>query len=155
MPKMDWEPERNGGAEPSESVTDKVLAISLTDLMDRVPAGLRLKLGIAQKIRVRESVVVGQRRVDGEWRPIPGVVFHCDLVHAATVCDVVRQHFRDLGEAPVSVYVLRESAWQRVADAVPLTVLGPDGTVALNPEVFAVKAPQVAGRGPMPRAVEF
>jgi hypothetical protein len=108
------------------------IGICLFDL-DRIDPGMRgLLLGGNLDLR-RERVV----RVDKDRPDETAVPFSCDLLKAASICDVVRGHDREAGDQPTRVY-LKKDHWRRLpADA--LLTLTVDGGPALNPEWFPVE----------------
>lgn len=104
------------------------LAVSLTDL-DRVDPIIRSRLALM--LDLTSTIRVGMDRMED----IPAVVFSCPLLEAATVCDVLRNHDRQVGDAPTGIYVNKAQSWSRVTNNTLLTVLV-DGKVKLNPAVF-------------------
>jgi hypothetical protein len=89
-----------------------------------------------------------------------GVMFTCDLLQAACLVDMVRNHDRMAGDYATRVYVSRKGTydkprgWERVGANVPLTVfIGEEWW--LNPKVFADKKVMTRSWAPKPRAVSF
>lgn len=116
------------------------LAVSLTDL-DRVPMELRGPM-LAGKLDLTQAVRVGTDRVED----VPAVAFTCDLLTAATVCDLLRSNDRKRGDPPTGLYICKDRSWTRITNSAVLTVLA-SGRVALNPAVF----PEEAGPGTAPQ----
>lgn len=105
------------------------LAVSLADL-DRVAPALRAGL-LAGKLDLSQAIRVGQDRMED----VPAVVFTCDLLTAATICDILRSHDRQHGDPPTGLYINKDRAWTRVTNGTVLTVIV-NGKVKLNPVVF-------------------
>lgn len=105
------------------------LAVNLFDL-DRVDPLIRAEL-LGGKIDVKAGPV----RIDPRRPDLAAVGFRCDLLTAAIVCDILRSHDRELGDAPTRVYIKRAEAWEPLAGRVVLTVVV-DGKCQLSPEVF-------------------
>ena len=105
------------------------LAVSLVDL-DRVAPALRAGL-LGGKLDLSRAIRVGQDRTED----VPAVVFSCDLLTAATVCDILRSHDRQHGDPPTGLYICKDRAWVRVTNDTVLTVVV-GGKTRLNPAVF-------------------
>lgn len=132
-------------ATPTDERREK-LAISLEDT-DRLTDATRQKF-----LAGRLEVVRWLRLGEGEG----AVQFTCDLLTAATICDILRSHDRECGDEPTRVYVNRGGdAWTRVPGATVLTAVGPDGAVTLNPATFPTRPTAEAAAPPRPRAVQF
>ena len=116
------------------------LAVNLYDL-DRVAPSLRASL-VAPRLDLTKPIDMGwDRKSDDET----AVVFNCDLLSAAIICDTLRSHDRAAGDSPTRVYLFKK-VWTRVASHVVLTELV-DGRCQLSPDVFVVEveaAPVVA-----------
>lgn len=125
MPKVDEAPK------PSER-----LAINIFDLMGKVSATVRDALQLPKMLnRDRDSVI----RVDEERTDETAVPFTCSLLTAAAVCDTLRNHDRECGDAPTRVYIQKGArAWERLPNHAVLT-LARDGKVRLNPKWFDVR----------------
>lgn len=72
--------------------------------------------------------------------------FACDLLTAATVCDVIRMHDKKAGDVPCRVYVMRQrharqldavnpSTWVKLPADALLTIIS-GGRCILNPKLF-------------------
>ncbi len=109
------------------------LAINLIDL-DRVDSMIRHML-LGGKLDLSHKNVI---QVDKDRFDETGVVFTCDLLTAACVCDTIRTHDKNAGDYPTRVYLFRARAWSKVSGATLLSVVE-DGVVILNPEVFPVE----------------
>lgn len=106
------------------------LAVALADL-DRVDPELRGPL-LAGRLDLTTAIRVG---ADRAIEDTPVVMFTCDLLTAATVCDILRSNDRKLGDQPTRLYIHRGQSWSRVNFNEILTVLVA-GKVKLNPLVF-------------------
>ena len=124
---------------PTNEQRKERLAVSLADL-DRVAPELRAGL-LGGKLDLSGVVRVGQDRMED----VPAVVFCCDLLTAATVCDILRSHDRQHGDPPTGIYINKDRAWTRVTNGTVLTVVI-DSKVLLNPAVFPV--PKIDGAPP-------
>ncbi len=133
--------EVDGAAEMRE-----LLAISLKDLLEQVPEELRIKLTAG---RLGVSKTVGAGRDDD-----PAVVFKCDLLAAAAVCDLIHSNDRETGNPPTGVYLYRNSAWWRVTNQTVLTILD-GGAVRLNPAVFSVPVELAPMTAPVAKRVRL
>lgn len=120
------------------------LAVALADL-DRVPPEIRAGL-LGGKLDLSQAIRVGQDRMED----LPAVVFSCDLLAAATICDLLRSYDREHGDAPTGLYINRASTWSRITNSTVLTTLV-GGKVALNPAVFP--SATLAGTAPPVRVL--
>jgi hypothetical protein len=114
------------------------LAVSLKDLNRMVPE-VRRKM-TEGKLDLTEIVRVGEKE------NTPALAFSCDLLTAATICDIIRSEDRRVGDTPTGVWIFRR-AWTRVGGGILLTIMV-DGEVRLNPEVFSVEVEVVAPAAP-------
>lgn len=105
------------------------LAVALTDL-DRVPPEVRTHL-LAGRLDLSQAIRVGQDRMED----VPAVVFSCDLLTAAIVCDMLRSNDRKVGDAPTGLYINKNQSWSRITNNTVLTVVI-NGKAKLNPKVF-------------------
>ncbi len=110
------------------------LAIPMDDLQ-RVNVSVRAKL-VSDKLDLSKIVRIDENR----GRKVPALLFRCDLLIAAAVCDVLRANDRRAGENPTQVYVMRDRAWTRVTWNTLLTVQNEQGEIVLNPAVFGASA---------------
>lgn len=117
MPKLP-DPPQNG----------QRLAVNLCDL-DRVDSSIRGML-LSGKLNLQALI-----RMDRDRPDETAVAFSCDLLTAATCCDVLRGHDLRAGDYPTRVYLFRQS-WSKLPGSTVLTLVN-DGKVFLNPEVFA------------------
>lgn len=117
------------------------LAVSLADL-DRIDPSIRGSL-LAGKLDLTKAIRVGQDRMED----VPAVVFSCDLLTAATVCDILRSHDRKVGDPPTGIYINKATSWSRVINSTVLTVLV-DGKARLNPAVFPPNDVILSGPAP-------
>lgn len=122
------------------------LAIALPDL-DRVSSEMRAKL-LAGRLDLTQIIRVGQDRMED----VPAVVMTCDLLTAATICDILRSNDRQVGDPPTGLYLLKSTSWSRITNNTVLTVIV-DGKVALNPVVFG--GTLVEGKPLAAKAVTF
>lgn len=104
------------------------LAISLVDL-DRLSPQLRAK--VARILDLTQVIEVGFDRVTR----VPAVVFTCDLLTAAIVCDGIRSDDRKHHRQPTNLYVNRDRSWGRITNEIVLTVELASG-IQLNPTFF-------------------
>ena len=119
---------KKGVPSPTVRRTSTRLAINLFDLDRMLPMMRQTMLG--GRLDLKVAVWVDKDRLDES-----AVVFTCDLLEAAALCDVIRDHDRSVGDYPTRVYLCRESAWQRVpADAILSIVV--EGKCDLNPKHF-------------------
>lgn len=128
--------EANGDGAPKEA---EGLSINLFDL-DRVDPFIREQLRIAERIdRDRGNVVrVDEKRVDET-----AVAFTCDLITAATICEIIRNHDRKAGDYPTRVYVRRAAGgkWEKLPNDALLTLVAGE-KVVLNPRWFPKALPK-------------
>ena len=116
------------------------LAVNLFDL-DRVQPTIR-ELMLGGKLDTSQAIQMDKDRMDEA-----GVVFSCDLLTAACICDTIRSHDRVAGLYPTRVYVCKRS-WSKVPGTVALAKVE-DQVLKLNPEVFTeeqvkIEAPRIA-----------
>jgi hypothetical protein len=104
------------------------LAINLFDL-DRVDPTIRQIL-LGGKVDLTNAIKMDKNRFDEA-----GVAFICPLLQAASICDIVRSHDRELGDFPTRVYLMRVAAWEKLPNAAVLTLIL-DGKTMLNPAIF-------------------
>jgi hypothetical protein len=112
------------------------LAINLFDL-DKLETTLRLfvtggKLDFKRPVRVGEAVAE------------TAIPFSCELLEAATACDVLQGELRKVKLDPVRVYLLKaafEANWVKLPVATQFTLIH-GNEVILNPQVFGRKAAQ-------------
>lgn len=73
----------------------------------------------------------------------------CDLLEAATICEVIRGYDRSAGDRPTRIYVRPDGTadWRPVPADLRLVRSLPGGTAALEPKLFA---PVAAGVVPLP-----
>jgi hypothetical protein len=117
------------------------LAVSLEDL-DRVLPNLRAKVA---PLLVKDKA----RLVRAE--DCAAVEFGCELLMAAAVIDLLRDHDRAAGDAPTRAWVFRK-AWTRVSGTLPLTKMA-GAQLRLNEEAFGEEPPPVALAALVPRKV--
>lgn len=134
-------PTPQAGEERSESI-----AISLEDTSDRMTDEMRQRL-LAGRLELQKWIRLGNMEAAAQ--------FTCDLLTAATVCDIVRSHDREVGDEPTRVYVRRGTAWNRLAAAAVLTTVEPSGAVALSSAIFPSRPRAEAAAAPKPRPVHF
>lgn len=108
------------------------LAIHLADL-DRLDQST-VKTLLAGRVSV-DGVV----KVDVERPKELAVRFVCDLLTAATICQVIRGYDRLAGDSPTRLYVRNDvdDEWRQVPGTMPLLRQLPDGTAVLEPSLFA------------------
>lgn len=134
----------------SERVTlAERLAISLFDL-DYISPMLRTKLLSGRLDLRRENVI----RANGESIMETGIPFTCELLLAATACDMIRSENRREGDRIVRVYLNRGNGWVKVSSNTILTI-PIDGELHLNPEVFPSARESLPDMAPTPKRVEF
>jgi len=61
--------------------------------------------------------------------------FSCDLLTAASICDVIRSHDQRSGDYPTRVYIFRKSAWSQLSQSAIL-VETVDDEMRLSRKVF-------------------
>ncbi len=115
------------------------LAVALSDL-ERLAEQMRLKL-LVGRLDLSQAIKVGDKD------EVPAVVFSCDLLTAATICDMLRSYDRAHNDPATRIYINRALAWSKLADNVVLTLLI-DGKVKLHPLVFT----EATRMGPSPIA---
>lgn len=118
------------------------LAVSLTDL-EKIPSVIRaimLKDGLS-----REVVRVGDD---------DAVIFSCDLLQAACICDIIRKRDVTAGDKPARVYLKRQEKWHRLSAAAVLTEYENDKLI-LSPSVFKVAVERAPRSAPQPKRVEL
>lgn len=116
------------------------LAVNLADL-DRMDPALRGPL-----LHGKLDLKAGHIRVDPRRVDEFAVGFTCDLLTAATLCDVVRSNDRKLRQSPTRVYLRRRVSWEQLPKDAVLTEVyetdevdafgNPRRTVRLNWDVF-------------------
>ncbi len=155
MPRIpEQEPEQNGNVERAEARhgEGRRLALNIYDLTDRCDPIIQQKVG--PLLDLKHPLRMDFDRKEGEDEV--GVAFSCDLLKAATICDLLRSHDREAGDRPIRLYLFRK-VWSRVPSGTVLTVLE-DGKPRLDPRTFAEArveleaAPVVA---PPPRRFTF
>ena len=137
MPKI---PELVVAPDKAAPLRPERLAINICDC-DRITPLIRKLLFGGQL-----DSAAGPQRTDPERPDEMAVMFSCDLLTAACVCDTARNHDRKAGDYPTRVYVKRAKAWTKVPAGTMLSVIVNGSTLALNPEVFppvAVAAPAI------------
>lgn len=130
-----------------DEVHEKRLAINMFDL-SRVDESIR---GVILRDKLdlrRESVILlDKNRLDETAIP-----FTCDLLSAACICDVIREHDRRAGDYPARVYYRRATVWEKLPATAILSLVRP-GKVILNPGVFRV---DIEAGSPLPQTrLEF
>ena len=124
--------------------------------IDRIPADLSLKLGLANKLDFTETIAA-----TGSHGPAPAVVFKCSLLEAAVVCDLVRSYDRRMRNPISGVFVSRNGGvWVRIQNWMQLTLKEPDPDsgkerVVLNPRAFDVPVKVATIALPRTRRVEL
>lgn len=101
------------------------LAINVYDL-ERANPPKELALGR----RLSQEIVW----IDKNKKEEKALPFVCDLITAATICDIIRNQARKDSKYPPRVYVKKRD-WKRLKESDYLTIVN-NGTVILNPEVF-------------------
>lgn len=130
MPPLPMRPTASDGSSRVER-----LAVNVLDL-DRVDPLVRARMLLPNL--APDKVVRPFEKEPDET----GVEFCCDLLQAALVCDLLRNHDRQLGDAPTRVY-LRKRVWSKVSPSTLLTTVR-NGKAVLNPEVFPEEVKPVA-----------
>jgi len=128
------------------------LAINLFDL-DRLVDIIRQSLFNHGRNLILKPIVI-----DKDRRDETAVEFSCDLLQAATICDIIRSEDRKLKQYPTRVYYCRETAWTKVSSDAVLTLqwFEEDGDrLALNPNVFKVEVELVESVAPERRRVDW
>jgi len=121
----------NQDQQPSEPTLG--LALGLLDLQ-RLTVDLKKRL-LGGRLDLTHPVWINRDKKQ------VGVRLACDLLTAATVCDVLNNELRKVDDTYVDVYLLRDGAWRQVSPRLTLTVIV-DGAPYLNPEVFDVQRPK-------------
>lgn len=122
------------------------LAINLLDL-DRVDPMIRGML-LGGKLDLTQPIRMDPLRPDEI-----GVAFACDDLTAGTICDIVRNHDKKVGDYPTRAYIKRQK-WSRVPGDLLLTLVQED-KVSLNPKLFAVEVEAIAPVVPERRRLEL
>lgn len=133
--------ERNGDSRFS-------LAVNLYDLQ-RVDPFVRSMMKLREKLNIDPSCLV---KVDKDRADEVGILFVCDLLTAATICDVIRGHDRKASEYPTRVYLRKStSSWKKLGNSEVLTVVkdntrqsdgnstNSSSVVVLNPKIFKTR----------------
>lgn len=107
------------------------LAINLFDL-DRIEPSLRGPL-LSSRLDLNRPIRTNWDRA-ASTTDEAAVVFICDLLTAAVVCDTIRSHDRKAGDFPTRLYIQRKT-WARIPSHIVLTELV-DGKCKLNPSFF-------------------
>lgn len=124
------------------------LALNLADV-GRVPDSVRQMI-LAGKVDTERYIKTDPQRPDEA-----AVLFTCDLLSAACICDTLRQHDEKAGDPPTRVYVCRAQAWVRLPGDAVLTVVA-NGKVGLSPAVFPPPvAPVPPAKAVPPKAKAF
>ncbi len=110
------------------------LAINLYDL-DRIAPTLRTKL-FSGRLDLSKPLSTAWDRTN--IKEEVAVLFTCDLLTAAIICDTVRSHDRKAGDFPTRLYLKRKS-WARIPSGVVLTALTEENKCVLNPKVFSLE----------------
>ncbi len=112
--------------------TDR-LACNLIDL-DRIPSDVRTMMGLVHLVDRSKIVRVVKDRSDEI-----AVIFICDLLAAACLCDTIRSWDKKAGDRPTRVYLCKSRVWERFPGDALLSLVDGDGRVRLNPKWFTVK----------------
>lgn len=99
--------------------------------LDRIDPVIRANL-LKDKLDLTKPIRTDWDRKDAKDEV--ALVFKCDLLTAATVCDVIRAEDKKAGDFPTRLYLLRKE-WSRIPSYVVLTVMKND-KVVLNPKIF-------------------
>ncbi len=113
--------------------------------ISRVSIFLREKMGLASLLESETSSVIHLKTTDrvGET----ALAFKCDLLRAALLCDIIRNHDRQLNQSATWVYIKKgDNLWSRLPDAAVLTALI-DDKAQLNPEWFRDEGQKPAVQG--------
>ena len=99
---------------------------------------------LAGRIDIAKVLRVGQgEKIDD----VPAVAFCCELLEAATVCDLLRSNARRLKQPPPELYLSKGGErWARVTYDAVLTMVSA-GKLKLHPKAF----PSEAVVGPPPK----
>lgn len=114
---------------PPRSAEGYRLAINLHDL-SRL-SEINRQLLLAGNLYLEHVVRADKQRLDEH-----GVIFSCDLLRAAYICDTIRFKDRQIKQYPTRVYLQKARAWQKLASTLDLTMAS-DGEVRLNPQIFS------------------
>lgn len=120
------------------------IAINLRDL-DRADSALRAL--VAQLIKPAPI------RIDPNDLDEVAVAFACRPLQAATVCDLVREHDRRVGDAPTRVYLFRKT-WSKLPSHEALAV-GTGVSLRLNPKLFPESVEHVKPSSRQAQAIDF
>lgn len=126
------------------------LAINLIDIDRLSPTIMR---AVIVPHTIKKAVQVGEAVSD------VGIEFSCDLLHAATICDVIRSDDRKMGDPITRIYLFNGRSWKKLPDEAILTRvdIGADQRVStplqglvlsLSPKYF--ETPAVAPKAPTP-----
>lgn len=127
--------QKTATVEPAAVCTAR-LAINVDDIQRLSPENRRSLLG--GRLRFTDGREDQWVRVKVGNRTEAAVEFSCNLLEAATVCDVIRDRDRGIGDEPTRVYVMRRDAWDRLPSATALTVVRGSSCV-LSEAVFSVE----------------
>ena len=121
------------------------LAVNLWDV-ERIPAELQPTL-LAGALNLDSAVRLGNGPED------TGLVFTCELLKAACICDMMRSHDRQVGDKPTRVYYNKGRGWRSVPSGATLTIVrsyrkGERG-VELNPLLFTAEVDPPTQSGPV------
>ena len=105
------------------------LAVCIADLTRIEPVILEMLL--AGRLEPAAKPV----RMDPDRPDEAAVELTCDLLTAATVIDIIRDHDRRAGDHPCRAWLRRDRSWVKLPGAAVLT-LTVDGRMILNPEWF-------------------
>lgn len=106
------------------------LAVNLFDL-DQLDSAIKGKL-LAGKVDTRNPLRTDwdRKNIDDEV----ALIFTCDLLEAALICDIIRNLNRKVNDRPTRLYIKRKE-WSRIPSGIILTIKDLNGT-RLNPKVF-------------------
>lgn len=139
------------------------LAINLYDIQ-RVDPFIRSMMKLGEKLNKDPSEII---RVDENRPDERGVVFVCDLLSAALLCDIIREHDKKSSEDPTRVYLRKgKGVWRKLASSEVLTVTrknngqvdgnSSDSLAVLNPKIFkSQKSSKLERAGPSPSPPKF
>lgn len=124
------------------------LAINLFDL-DKLDETIRAMI-LLDKLDLQRPIRVEQDNIRET-----AIRFKCDILTAATACDVLQSQNRKLGEPEVRLYLNRGQGWVKIASRSILTVLV-NGKAKLNPVVFKALKIESGDAIPLtPQRIEF
>ncbi len=109
------------------------LGICLFDL-DRIPPDIRVIMGLAHLVDRTRIVRVVKDRPDEM-----AVVFICDLLAAACLCDTIRSWDKKAGDYPTRVYLCKSRMWERLPSKALLSLVDSNGKARLNPKWFTIR----------------